>query len=256
VWKWLAESVTGTAHVRGGLPCQDACLVRPAGGALVIACADGAGSAAHAEVGARLACETLASVIESDLREGQTVAAIDRDALAYWLGAARKELEAEAGRRSTKPRELACTVMAAVVGDDAAAFAHLGDGAIVRADGETYAPVFWPEAGEYANETRFLTEADFEKHFLFATHAGRVEELAVFTDGLQRLALDFAGRTGHAGFFRPLFQRLREADDPAGLAGPLRDFLGSERVNQRSDDDKTLILATRVTAGAPATNPS
>lgn len=58
-------------------------------------------------------------------------------------------------------RDLACTILLAIVGADAAVFAQLGDGAIITGEGDHYTPVFWPPAGEYANVTDFLTDADF-----------------------------------------------------------------------------------------------
>ena len=73
------------------------------------------------------------------------------------------------------------------------------------------------------------------------------DELALFTDGLQRLALHFASQTVHNPFFRPMFAPLRSA--PAGYLAAtstaLGSFLGSPSVNDRTDDDKTLVLATR-----------
>jgi hypothetical protein len=63
------------------------------------------------------------------------------------------------------------------------------------------------------------------------------------TDGLQRLALDFTARTPHLPFFQPLFAALRAAPDVESLAGPFREFLDSQRINERTDDDKTLVLA-------------
>ena len=70
-----------------------------------------------------------------------------------------------------------------------------------------------------------------------------VSELAVFTDGLQRLALDFTTRQPYGAFFRPFFERLRTEPEPETLLEPLREFLDSPRVNDRTDDDKTLVLA-------------
>jgi hypothetical protein len=43
-----------------------------------------------------------------------------------------------------------------------------------------------------------------------------------------------------------MFRKLRDAAPGEGLARALRSFLQSPAVNQRSDDDKTLVLATRV----------
>jgi hypothetical protein len=62
-------------------------------------------------------------------------------------------------------------------------------------------------------------------------------------------------RVGHRPFFEPLFARLRGTVSGDELNEPLRQFLASPRVAQRSDDDKTLILATRVPCRAEPTNP-
>jgi hypothetical protein len=259
MWKLLAQSVVGTSHQRTGQPCQDSCRtacerIRDET-VLILVAADGAGSAQHAEFGAALACAAVIDKALADLHEGQAVAALDRDAIVYWLTSARQALCAEAEARQTTPRELACTLLLAIVGEHAVAFAQIGDGAIVTRDGDEFRPVFWPPAGEYANSTNFLSEEDFAGHLLFERRDGRIDELAVFSDGLQRVALNLAARMGHRPFFEPLFARLRAAADGEELREPLRQFLESPRLAQRSDDDKTLILATRLPLRADATNP-
>ncbi len=256
MWKILAQSTAGTSHLRSCLPCQDHCRadVAPTGDGpvAILVCADGAGSAALSDVGARVACEAVARAVRSDLVEGQTVSAIERDSVLFWLEQAREALIDESGRRGAPPRELACTLLLAVIGQDGAVFAQLGDGAIVLLEGASYQPVFWPQTGEYANTTDFLTDPDYVRRLNFDRRAGRFDELAVLTDGLQRLALDYETRLGHRPFFHPLFQSLRGTEEPDALAEPLRQLLDSPRINQRSDDDKTLILATRVPPSADA----
>ncbi len=155
-----------------------------------------------------------------------------------------------ADQENLSTREFACTALLAAVSDDAAAFAQLGDGAIVisqRSDPGDCGWVFWPDRGEYENQTSFITDADSLDRFHFETTKASIDDLAVFTDGLQRLALHFSTLTAHLPFFLPLFQLVRVGD-----LGPRSDiktwietFLCSERVLQRTDDDKTLILASR-----------
>ena len=58
-------------------------------------------------------------------------------------------------------------------------------------------------------------------------------------------ALPPAQRRPHAGFFAPLFSPLQTAERPDALVAPLRAFLESPRVCERTDDDKTLVLASR-----------
>lgn len=243
-WVVLGESVAGTAHRRSGAPCQDAFRFRPldpAGEWLAVAVADGAGSAARADAGATLACDEFVR-----RAEGLGPAALfTREGMTALFADVRSALAAEAGRLGVRPRDLACTALLAVVGPDAAALAQLGDGAIVLGDGEGYRTAFWPEPAEYANATDFLTDDWAASALRFDTTAAAVPEFAVFTDGLQRLALDFSARAPHAPFFRPLFGRVRTAPDPESLLESFRAFLDSPRVNDRTDDDKTLVLAAR-----------
>jgi len=243
-WSVVAADSTGTSHVVRGLPCQDAHLhavFGPADDWLVVAVADGAGSASRAEVGAALACrEFIARVVRlgpDGLHSPEVVAAL--------FAGVRDELLAEAERLTVSPRELACTALLAVVGPTAAVFAQLGDGAIVVGNADYRRVVFWPEPAEYANATDFLTDDRFARAVRVESSAEAIDELCVMTDGLQRVALDFTTQTLHSPFFDPMFGRVRDAGNPAELADPLRGFLDSPRVNERTDDDKTLFLATR-----------
>ena len=78
----------------------------------------------------------------------------------------------------------------------------------------------------------------------------RVGELALLTDGLQMLALDYAQSRVHSPFFAPLFRTIRNGPCEETLHAALLGFLDSKRVNDRTDDDKTLLLATRTPSDA------
>lgn len=243
-WSVLGVSVAGTSHLARDAPCQDYhrhALFGPDEDWLVVAASDGAGSASRSEVGAVLVCEQLVGRI----RELDPDAPLDLDAVRALFAEVRGVLLDEAGRLSVPPRELACTALLAVVGPGTTVFAQLGDGAIVVGDEGYRRVVFWPHPEEYANATHFLTDHGFDRAIQFEASTESVSELCVLTDGLQRLALDFTNETTHTPFFDPLFARMRDTADPAALESPLREFLASPRVNERTDDDKTLVLATR-----------
>ncbi|MDY3560120.1 protein phosphatase 2C domain-containing protein [Gemmata sp. JC673] len=244
IWRTLGESVPGTSHTARSVPCQDAfrvCSYGPGGDWLLAAVADGAGSASRSDVGAELVCDEFVRLVTRAAPADLCAPA----ALVDLFAAVRSTVLARADALGVPPRELASTALLALVGPETAAFAQLGDGAIVCGAGDGYRVVFWPEPAEYANATDFLTDDGFAGAIRTEVVADRVTELAALTDGLQRLALDFAARAPHAGFFTPLFRRLRTEPDTEALFEPLRQFLNSPRVNERTDDDKTLVLAAR-----------
>ncbi len=252
-WRYVYASVSRAAHRASGTECQDAGAVQlapmaDADPALVLVAADGAGSATKARIGAELACRTFlaegAAWLSTATAEDWVRATAER-----LLHRIQTVLIQQAAEENQPVREFACTLLGAIVTADRALFLHIGDGAIVIGNGDDYRPVFWPQTGEYANETWFVTDPNAAARLEFATLAEPVAEIALLTDGLQPLALHYQNRQAHAPFFRPLFQRLRAAPEsgcPADLMSALERFLDAPHLNQRTDDDKTLILASRV----------
>jgi hypothetical protein len=249
VWKLLCDSAAGTSHERGCDPCQDyahGVVVSAADSpVLVVSCADGAGSASHASLGARLACLGFIRVAAEALRDGLPVSEIDAQRVLGWHERVRGVMSMEASLRNLEMSNLACTLLTSIIDEHAAVFSQVGDGAIVYREGEGLQTAFWPQAGEYASTTFFLTDRDFRERLAFRSLGQRVDELAVFTDGLQPLALHYASRSVHSPFFEPMFQAVGRTPDVGDLEGPLREFLTSKAVNDRTDDDKTLVIATR-----------
>lgn len=251
VWRFLIDSVQGTSHIRSGTGCQDSSfasvLQHDGQEYLLVACADGAGTAKASDVGAKVACTEAVRLAAEFLRGCSPPRTADREVLLGWARAVHEGLVHEAERQQVGPRDLACTLLLAVVGRADAAFLQVGDGAIVIKDQSgRYVPVFWPQTGEYHNATYFVTDESYEQNIQTSVMGEAPAELALFTDGLQMLALDYNLRAAHAPFFAPLFRALRAAEDHAELGVPMRQFLDSDAVNARTDDDKTLALAVRV----------
>jgi hypothetical protein len=253
-WRTLAASVVGTAHAAAGLPCADACAVRVLrrrrgkGRLLVAVAADGAGTSERAPAGARLACEAVVGQATRWAAGTADLPALDRQAFVPWLGEVQERIATAARAEGRESRDFSCTLLVALVGRRRAAFFQIGDGAIVyRAEGSGYRPALWPQSGEYANCTWFITDEEAAER-VQAVSTENVHEVALLTDGLQGLALRFDTREAHGPFFEPMFARLRgeTTAEPEGLLAELRAFLGSALVNQRTDDDKTLVLATRL----------
>lgn len=254
-WRYAFASVVGASHAKLALACQDASdcrVLETAGGdpVLVAVVSDGAGSASRAEVGARLACSLFTGEMAALLESGGGVRDMSREFVRRWLTRFQNEVALRAEADGLAPREFACTILAAAVAEDGAAFFQIGDGAIVTSsldDPGEYCWVFWPQRGEYENTTSFATDATAAAALAYEFLPARIEELALFSDGMQRLALHFQSQTVHGPFFRAMFRPL-DTDargEMAGLSASLAAFLASPKVTDRTDDDKTLILATR-----------
>ena len=245
MWKLVYGSVRGTSHAQSGQPCQDSCSGRVAGSTLVAACSDGAGSAELSHLGSAAA---IGRFMEA---AGSPESAPTREEIESWVDAGRTRVLEEATGNKTTPRQLACTFLAAIIGEGWAAFAQVGDGVIVFDGPGGYELAFWPDNGEYANTTRFLTEDDYRANLRIEVVERQVTELALLTDGLQMLALDFGQTRVHDRFFAPLFQAVKNGPDGEALKASLLEFMDSKRVNDRTDDDKTLLLATRIATDVP-----
>jgi len=256
MWKLLYDSIVGTSHHGSGAECQDSCFATPLNHNgetfLIVVCSDGAGSAKESKIGSALACRIIAKKTTEFVKANGLLANVNFDVVSAWVRAVRDALTSSAVEKELPIRELACTLLCAIIGQNAAVFVQIGDGAIIILDGGNYRPVFWPQSGEYQNTTFFVTDSEFESRIQHELIERPLDEVALFTDGLQMLALNYAEKKAHAPFFLPMFASLRSAEDATELAVPFRQFLDSPLVNARTDDDKTLVLATRLNHCADA----
>jgi hypothetical protein len=211
--------------------------------------ADGAGSAKFGELGAEIVCNGFANRIERWLTgRGGHVDELDLSVIKKWVGRVHRELDHFAKHNNAHLRDYACTLLGIIVGNDCTVCFQVGDGGIVVGyREEEYDIVFWPENGEYANTTHFFTDQAMAENLHVKMLAYTPQHIALFTDGIQRLALHFATQSVFAPFFAPMFKRLsaESLGHAAHLEPELQAFLNSPRVNERTDDDKTLVLAMR-----------
>ncbi|MFA5331266.1 MAG: PP2C family serine/threonine-protein phosphatase [Methanoregula sp.] len=253
-WRHLAASVTGRSHLARKEPGQDYCragIIQISNHEFFIGlAADGAGSTVHGGIGAEIACETLYSAIIESLGKSPGISPVTKDEACDWISQARGVIGERAGKDRQPMRDYACTLLGVIARDNGAVFFQIGDGGIVINQEDSYRTVFWPDQGEYANTTFFITDEKYLDHIRFEQSSEIPKEIAVFTDGLQNLVLSFSQKSVHAGFFKPLFTALtQKPDNPfTGLTQHLKNLLSRTDISERSDDDKTLILAVRLPA--------
>jgi hypothetical protein len=78
-----------------------------------------------------------------------------------------------------------------------------------------------------------------------------LSDIALISDGLESLALHYASKSVHAPFYAGLFDPLIKSDVAGrhdALSAALETFLGSPPVIARTDDDVSIVLATRRTS--------
>lgn len=250
-WCYAAASVIGLSHLRAGIRLQDAkrCFVVDSNGAdahrFFAIVSDGAGSAEFGGQGASIVCRTFANLAAQEFRKND---GLPNDAIVWsWLDAARDRIQLAATRRGRVARDFASTLVLVMISADDLITAHVGDGAIVARNtlDRTWTVLSGPHNGEYASTTFFVTE-DPQPALRIARYQNQYDAVACFSDGIENLVLDATTGTPSAAFFNPMARPLEASlahGEDASLSRSLATFLGSGRVNERTDDDKTLIVA-------------
>src|SRR5271165_1357618 len=199
-WTWAAARSVGTSHIKAGKSCEDfaACLevTGPYDTILIAVASDGAGSARHSATGSWITTRAFVEAAANYVKQGHDLKLFSVDLARHWLDNIRDRIGAAASRIGVMPRELAATLVGCLIGTDCCAFMHVGDGGFVfRTKNEPIWSVpTWPAQGEYAATTFFVTDEP-EPHVQFVNLSQPVDEIAVFSDGMERLALEFATKS-------------------------------------------------------------
>lgn len=248
-WRVVGVSVVGTSHLDKAVPCQDAHRYQVlSGGELLVAVADGAGSAARAETGASRAVDKAIEKLAQLLQAGTPPSdeASWKHLMTGVFGLVRAELDGMAELENRPIRDFATTLTVAVATGEWTAVGQLGDGAAVarNAGGRLWLTVN-PQRGEYANEAYFVTLANALEYLEVCVWHEPVTALVLITDGLLRLALEFPTYEPYAPFFEPLLAFTAQQQDEDQARERLAGVLASDRICDRTDDDKTLVVAVR-----------
>jgi hypothetical protein len=210
---------------------------------VVIAVADGLGSAPRSDVGARIAVDaalaaTLAALAASP---SAPLSELAREA----VGQARAAIEIKAAELACPLADVACTLIVVVFSGERVGVAHVGDGAVVCQTDVGLILASGPGDSEYTNEVVPLTATEWEAALRVTPELAGVRGVAAFSDGCQRAGLrrSAAGVEPFEKFFGPLFAYARELTDLEQGQAELAALLLSEKVCANSDDDKTLVLA-------------
>ncbi|MBK1987568.1 protein phosphatase 2C domain-containing protein [Sphaerospermopsis aphanizomenoides BCCUSP55] len=250
-WKAIARSATGTSHKDQKIPCQDYGNYRIFNDVIVGAVADGAGSAKYSHIGSKVAVETViqcfTEINQYPDKQGLSQPLDKEEAKKVFTEIVNHviaELKKQAENKDYSVNDLACTLLVFIATPEWVAAMQIGDGFIVMGSQDTeYQMLFKPDKGEFFNETTFVTSVNALEEMQVEVFSGKQEFICAATDGLEKVAIRFSDWQPFPPFFKPLEEYLRETEKP-GCDGDnyIMEFLDSDRLNARTDDDKTLVL--------------
>lgn len=250
-WKWASAACRGTSHERNGIRLQDAksCFELHINGKtfFVALVADGAGSSQFGGQGASIACRTVVVSIRKHFLKNTDLPT--EEDITNWIDLARDNIYTAAIRRSIQPKDFATTLLCTITTGFKTLIFQIGDGCTTIKDKEKneWITLLWPAHGEYISSTSFLTDEP-TPDLRISTYQHEIESVIMLTDGLERLALDFNSMKPFEkffdGFFRPL-HRQPSIGKNTELSSKLLSFLKSDRVIEKTDDDKTIIISVK-----------
>jgi hypothetical protein len=253
-WRVRGVSVQGYSHLRDGVECQDAHRhgFEPSTGAYLLAVADGAGSRTRSAEGATLAVGLAVETLMARLAAGLPSGAEQwHDLLRGTFGQIVSEFRTTTERLGAAASEFAATLTIAVLAPPWLGTASLGDGIVVVGantdDGETLLHLleFTPPAGEYVNETSFLSSAGaLDQVAIRCVHDSGLTAVLLATDGIVPIGVqrDGSSRRPNRTFIEPVLESLTATrSDPTAVTR----LLLEDRINRLSADDKTLLAAVK-----------
>lgn len=233
----IGGSVTGPSHLRKNIPCQDACAYRIKGKRVIVAVADGVGSALKSDEGAAFVVEEVVSNLENKKK-------ISNRNLKKCINLVREKLKRRAIENGFKFEDFASTLIVVIAERKKVLVAHIGDGAVVGETKDGLKILSLPEESEYINEVIPLTYENWEKHLRFSVYNDKFKCIAVMTDGCHRAAFKKEKDTlvPFEGFFNPIFSYSKRVKNPEEGTREIIKLLSSKKINEYMEDDKTLLI--------------
>lgn len=263
-WYCMEEAVVGLAHRAKNLPCQDAAQAvhkpRP-----VLVVADGAGSSAVSEIGARTVVQgtvrlldtlskPMTELLDGDVHETAVTARTWGLLLVKHAVGMLKDL---ANQHRRELRDFRCTLLVMVAGKQRLLWIKVGDGALVlermqgRQNGLDMSSVQWEPIlntvgglgkGEFVNQTQFLDRITPDEVEVGCVDIAGVTGMAIMSDGAAERLVSIDGQQVSSRI-ATLLQQLRS--DKLRRQTLTKMFYSQEFCEHSTGDDRSIALAAR-----------
>ena len=243
-WAFAWATAKGAVHADGEV-CQDfAACSAVSRGVLVAALADGAGSAQLGAFGAKTSVSAFLCEASAFVERGTSFDVSDLKSL---FESTVQSVRREADTLGYEFSKCASTLIGVICEPEATHILQIGDGAAVLRIGDEWSIPIWPVETEFINTTHFITSANANELVQVQAGLPPIDELVMFSDGLQLLVLDSKTREPHLQFFNSVTERfsLSASEENSEMSVWLGEMLRSPGVVSRTDDDTSVLLAKR-----------
>lgn len=256
-WKAVVASSASRSHQKHQMRCQDFGGYRVYHQLLVGAIADGWEGARYADLGARLAVETVLSDAslfhDRSAKHRSRSGVLTRDAMIsepqtirLFTGLLKRVitvLQLQAASNGYRVQELACTLLVFLAMPTGIAAMNVGSGfLVVRPPNADYQLLFQPQPHEPETEPLLVTSPAALQQMQICVQPQPPEFICAATASLRQVAIHPAKGHPFAPFFVPLETYLKETPDSEVERSYLWEFLHSAYLDTHIDHDKTLLL--------------
>jgi len=230
------------------LPCQDSSLAELVdnGNTVICALSDGAGSAKYAEEASMTQVEEVVQYFRCILFDHpnpiELIKEFDVTDGIKVLDEIRQKLSELSKANGVKINDYSATLLFGIINKECSVFYQVGDGCWVIKKNNIYCAVTQPTQGEFVGQTVFVSSSNYSQEIQFEKIPFSIDAIIGFTDGIERLALDIKNNAPHYQFFNPIVESFIQEENRKSFEERISSFLNSERVCDRTDDDKTIVL--------------
>jgi serine/threonine protein phosphatase PrpC len=236
--------VFGSSHLTTETPCHDAHTYRILSDDMgYIACvSDGMGSAARAELGSSTASLFIVDFLEKklnlDLTDDEVILLIKEGSVQV-----NQFLAETAELNDLNIKDLNATLLVFISLKDRQFFGQVGDCTAIGKYDDAYQVLVPQQRGEYANATFSICNMESIENGIYDRCDKFYPMVALMSDGIESISVSAKDSSVSSLFFDPFFKVFSHQNyNQTEVQKSLERFLQSERINKKTDDDKTLLF--------------